>query len=857
MKKLFFFLYFIPLVSFGQDSFLEKYNNTVWTDGEKSIIFRNLSSIEYRESKEPVRGYVFDGFLKKSTDNIKLYNDPGYFIIIDSVQNTKNIYTINTKSGINVRDYPGSSGNVVGKLMNGIAVNVLSETENMLTINDVDRETGESRKISGKWVEIETYSPLSGHRQEAFPDNNGLWYYTKKIEDPGRLECHMCGYKAIIDNFIFNEENTLNRLSFVLDVTGDYGPGEYSKHTFEIHPSSAEKDAMVEIKNYNDYYDQVSSQRVWIQINSNSVEIERIKNINKPKEYSQKELDSISLREIEVRALVEEEVDIDEAEYYFSNDANLIENPQSAGNFYNNGLVKLFRFQNYNGAIEDLNTAIKINDDQDEEWWIKFAYFFRGIAKGKLNLEEVREDWEKAASLGLYHAKKAIRENGYREIKIKDKGVNKLAGTDFLIDFSERWKKAYEGINWSSDWSWGLEYGFRSKYKIANSILNQDTNIINVLSEIFTTPVFIRGPHLNGMNFGDKTSFGYYNPEFIEKLTVITNELLDNSIYKELLRPIYKNYLSEMAYAYKAAYELFKSYKMDNPNRLEDATRNYLYQISIGDETGEDVFGVLSQLETHYYPKEYDYYNLSGRGANIRDYDNFITAINFWGRRDIDGTFEKIGELLNLVMDKLETDSYTLSKDKDVNNFPGTDSYYISTEGESKIYNYDSYQITTTDLYDAGFGELYGEQIKIFYKDGESIELTIGMGEYTGNNEEILFRGVIQNYMIIIEGGISAPSDNGFRVFDLKNKKYVFEGAFYDEYKIVNSKIEFYNVIDHPYYPNYAESYGKFTKPKCSSELDALSKQYPGSIGYVEKLIYDIATQQLERTGIYKCAYFQ
>ncbi len=850
MKKLFFLLYFIPIVSFGQDSFLEKYKNIVWTDGEKSIIFRSLSSIEYRESKEPVRGYVFDGFLKKSTDNIKLYNDPGYFIIIDSLENTKNIYTINTKSGINVRDYPGSSGNVVGKLMNGIAVNVLSETENMLTINDVDRETGESRKISGKWVEIETYSPLSGHRQEAFPDNNGLWFYTKKIEDPGPLlECHMCGYKAIIDNFIFNEQNTLNRLSFVLDVTGDYGPGEYSKHTFEIHPSSAEKDAMVEIKNYNDYYDQVSSQRVWIQINSNSVEIDRIKNINKPKEYSQKELDSISLREIEVRALVEEEVDIDEAEYYFSNDANLIENPQSAGDFYNNGLVRFFKpsLQNYMGAIQDLNTAIKINDDQDEEWWIKFAYFFRGIAKGKLNLEEVREDWEKAASLGLYHAKKAIRENGYREIKIKDKGVNKLAGTDFLIDFSERWKKAYEGINWSSDWSWGLEYGFRSKYKIANSILNQDTNIINVLSEIFTTPVFIRGPHLNGMNFGDKTSFGYYNPEFIEKLTVITNELLDNSIYKELLRPIYKNYLSEMAYAYRAAYEVFKSYKMNNPNRLEDATRNYLYQISIGDETGEDVFGVLSQLETHY-PEQYDSYNLSGRGANIRDYYNFYTAINFWGRRDIDGTFEKIGELLNLVWNKLERDSYTLSKDKDVNNFPGTDSCYISTEGGSKIYNYDSYQITTTDLgYITGYADVFGEQIKIFYKDGESSELTIG------NNEEILFGGVIQDYMIIKQGGMGDPGEDMFLVFDLKNQKYVFAGTtYYYEYKIVNSKIEFYEVI----HLNYEES-RKFTKPKCSSELDALSKQYPGSIGYVEKLIYDIATQQLERTGIYECAYFQ
>ena len=429
----------------------------------------------------------------------------------------------------------------------------------------------------------------------------------------------------------------------------------------------------------------------------------------------------------------------------------------------------------------------------------------------------------------------------------KDKDVNKLAGTDFLIDFSERWKEAYENINWSSDWSWGLEYGFRSKYKIANSILNQDTNIINVLSEIFTTPVFIRGPHLNGMNFGDKTSFGYYNPEFIEKLTVITNELLDNSIYKELLRPIYKNYLSEMAYAYRAAYEVFKSYKMNNPNRLEDATRNYLYQISIGDETGEDVFGVLSQLETHY-PEQYDSYNLSGRGANIRGYYNFYTAINFWGRRDIDGTFEKIGELLNLVWNKLERDSYTLSKDKDVNNFPGTDSCYISTEGGSKIYNYDSYQITTTDLgYITGYADVFGEQIKIFYKDGESSELTIG------NNEEILFGGVIQDYMIIKQGGMGDPGEDMFLVFDLKNQKYVFAGTtYYYEYKIVNSKIEFYEVI----HLNYEESQ-KFTKPKCSSELDALSKQYPGSIGYVEKLIYDIATQQLERTGIYKCAYFQ
>ena len=116
-----------------------------------------------------------------------------------------------------------------------------------------------------------------------------------------------------------------------------------------------------------------------------------------------------------------------------------------------------------------------------------------------------------------------------------------------------------------------------------------------------------------------------------------------------------------------------------------------------------------------------------------------------------------------------------------------------------------------------------------------------------------LIIAIIQDYMIIKQGGMGDPGEDMFLVFDLKNQKYVFAGTtYYYEYKIVNSKIEFYEVI----HLNYEESQ-KFTKPKCSSELDALSKQYPGSIGYVEKLIYDIATQQLERTGIYKCAYFQ
>ena len=113
--------------------------------------------------------------------------------------------------------------------------------------------------------------------------------------------------------------------------------------------------------------------------------------------------------------------------------------------------------------------------------------------------------------------------------------------------------------------------------------------------------------------------------------------------------------------------------------------------------------------------------------------------------------------------------------------------------------------------------------------------------------------------MIITDGGISTPGVNPFRIFDLKNRKYVFYGDTYTTYKIVNSKIEYVKVVYNPY-ESYDSTFIKkvFNKlPKCSDEIEKLRIEYPGSIGYIEKLIYDIVTQKLERTGVYECTYFQ
>ena len=184
----------------------------------------------------------------------------------------------------------------------------------------------------------------------------------------------------------------------------------------------------------------------------------------------------------------------------------------------------------------------------------------------------------------------------------------------------------------------------------------------------------------------------------------------------------------------------------------------------------------------------------------------------------------------------------------------GTDFYTLTIEGNSKIYDYDSYQIITTDYsHITGYPDSMGEQIKIYSKDDESVEFTIG-----DENNEVLFGGIVQGFMIIENGGMFVGPEM-FSVYDLQNQKIVFDGSHYysEGWQIVNSKIEFYQVIDSPNNSYYAERYGKFTKPKCSEELEKIGKRVPGSIGYIEKFIYDITKQQLERTGIYKCAYFQ
>ena len=101
MKKLIPVLLFVPLISFGQTSFLEKYENSLWTNGYLTLRFVDINSMELKDSKE---------------------NNQEYFIVYDSIQNLKNIYEINTKNVLKIGKSQSLYGEKVDFLNQELAI---------------------------------------------------------------------------------------------------------------------------------------------------------------------------------------------------------------------------------------------------------------------------------------------------------------------------------------------------------------------------------------------------------------------------------------------------------------------------------------------------------------------------------------------------------------------------------------------------------------------------------------------------------------------------------------------------------------------------------------------------------------
>ena len=83
-----------------------------------------------------------------------------------------NVYSVTSQGGLNVRDKPGSDGKKIATLLVDDLVYLLEKTDISLTINDLNKSTGETKEISGQWIKIKTHTPPKLKGDKMLWENN-------------------------------------------------------------------------------------------------------------------------------------------------------------------------------------------------------------------------------------------------------------------------------------------------------------------------------------------------------------------------------------------------------------------------------------------------------------------------------------------------------------------------------------------------------------------------------------------------------------------------------------------------------------------------------------------------------------
>lgn len=204
-----------------------------------------------------------------------------------------------------------------------------------------------------------------------------------------------------------------------------------------------------------------------------------------------------------------------------------------------------------------------------------------------------------------------------------------------LLELTHQWKslsKTYQP-NHETDATW-LNTGIRGKYAMAKKYAS-----LKILESTFGTQVFLTGPHTNDLNFHSTTSFGHYNPAFINQLKESFKQALANPNYKRSMSAVYRSHLQRMANTYIDAYQ-----HLNNDTKiLESLKSKYTEEMTRPEGTLEGSF----QETFRSYAEDLEKKN----GADI--YEAF-TAPAFWLRRTMDGTASSWFELLKMVDSSLK-----------------------------------------------------------------------------------------------------------------------------------------------------------------------------------------------------------
>ena len=375
-------------------------NNSIWTNGFSTVHIQTYKKIKINDDKK-LRGYVFDGFLNKDYKSFNLYNDKGYLIWFDSVENQKNIRGVNAESGLNVRDNPSTSGKVIGKLANGVLLKILNKTDKSLTINDIDKKTGDAIKIKGNWVEVETYYPSNGFSMDNMEVNQKL-----------NLECHMCESQFI-------KEKSRGKVVIVKGFQGDFGDSTQETHSFTLI-----NDELYYTEEYINGEGEVSELKTkWIPLNSDPTYLENIIEFNrKSNEVFKEKKDQDDYNQRLAEELDYEFDEMEDEKRHLIYEKPPVIDPIFASDFYHLGMINtisrdgMYNVPEYNDfnpdklkAIEYFNKSIELDPNYYP------SYFMRGLTKYSINQKDGCEDIKKALSFENFMspatAQKFLKEN--------------------------------------------------------------------------------------------------------------------------------------------------------------------------------------------------------------------------------------------------------------------------------------------------------------------------------------------------------------------------------------------------------------------------------------------------------------
>lgn len=174
-----------------------------------------------------------------------------------------------------------------------------------------------------------------------------------------------------------------------------------------------------------------------------------------------------------------------------------------------------------------------------------------------------------------------------------------------------------------------LDDGLRYHYALLKNIAS-----IGILEQITGEPVFASGPHQNGtLDFYAMDRFGYYNPDFLERVEeVLEYSLQNDGLFKQLGKYIYDQKLGKMVDTYYESYR----YLNDNPDITAQVKKDYSAAITNNTQAGEVLQNAFSPFANSKEELGQDWYI-----AN--------TAPGFWIRRQMDGTADEFFELLEMV----------------------------------------------------------------------------------------------------------------------------------------------------------------------------------------------------------------